>query len=67
MLVDESEPGGDPMREQALGSQEGVTRWEDKNRRAGCVLLSFNGPTLPCPKTSVTTSGAWLRIDSPLV
>ena len=37
------------------------------NRRAGCVLLSFSSPTLPCPKTSVTTSGVWLRIDSPLV
>ena len=37
------------------------------NRRAGCVLLSFSSPTLPCPKTSVTTSGVWLKIDSPLV
>lgn len=32
VLVDKSEPGGDPM-EQAHGSQKGVTRWEDKQQK----------------------------------
>lgn len=40
VLVDKSEPGGDPMREQALGSQEGVTGCEDKQQK-GRMCSSF--------------------------
>lgn len=71
MLVDESEPGGDPDEGASpWGSQEGVTRWKMHkiNRRAGCVLLSvlisriFLNVLKP-----VTTSRSLAEIDSPLV